>query len=366
MESGFLELIQSSMKNPLLAAVLLLVCGVLFVNGWTDAPNAITACVSTGVLKMKQAVILASICNFAGMLLMSLWVPGVAFSIYRMADFGTNPKLALLALCAALGAIIIWAVSAWCFGIPTSESHALIAAISGAALAMEGGAIRGEEWMKILWGLVLSMLLGYVLGWLFYLILEVFYHCEYSGKRKSGSCQILKSERQPDRSIMEKGQIWGAGAMAFMHGAQDGQKFMGVLLLGITLSGYQVSAEGAPLPLWMIIACSILMAAGTAVGGKRIIQKVGSEMVSLNKNQGFAADLAGAVCLLLATVSGLPVSTTHVKTTAMIGAASISEETKANKKVVKQMVTAWLLTFPVCAVLGFFMVKLFFFLFGVT
>ena len=151
--------------------------------------------------------------------------------------------------------------------------------------------------------------------------------------------------------------------MSFMHGAQDGQKFMGVLLLGICLVNGTESASGVDLPIWMMLLCSIVMGVGTSVGGKKIIKSVGMDMVRLEKYQGFSADLAGAACLLLSSVFGIPVSTTHTKTTAIMGVGAVKRISAINFKVVQDMVLTWLLTFPGCGIIGFLMAKLFMVLF---
>ena len=151
--------------------------------------------------------------------------------------------------------------------------------------------------------------------------------------------------------------------MAFMHGAQDGQKFMGVLLLGICLVNGTENAAGVDLPIWMMLLCSVVMGVGTSVGGKKIIKSVGMDMVRLEKYQGFSADMAGAACLLLSSVFGIPVSTTHTKTTAIMGVGAVKRLSAINFKVVQDMVLTWLLTFPGCGIIGFLMAKLFMVLF---
>ena len=151
---------------PLLITVILTI-GVILVNGWTDAPNAIATCVSTRSMSARSAVLMAAVFNFFGVLFMTMINATVAQTIYNIADFGSDPQQALIALCAALFAIVSWAVLAWKYGIPTSESHALIAGLSGAAIALHGGlaGINGAEWIKVIYGLVLSTLLGFGLGW---------------------------------------------------------------------------------------------------------------------------------------------------------------------------------------------------------
>ena len=151
--------------------------------------------------------------------------------------------------------------------------------------------------------------------------------------------------------------------MSFMHGAQDGQKFIGVLLLGIVLANGGENTSGIQLPVWIMLLCSLVMGVGTSVGGKKIIKSVGMDMVRLEKYQGFSADIASAFCLLLSSVFGIPVSTTHTKTTAIMGVGAVKRISAVNFKVVKEMVLTWVLTFPGCGLIGFLMAKLFMLIF---
>lgn len=161
------EFLAQLAANPVLAVTVALTLGVVLVNGWTDAPNAIATCVSTRAMSARSAILMAAVFNFLGVLVMTMVNASVAATIYNMVDFGGNTADALTALCAALVAIVAWATAAWWFGIPTSESHALIAGLSGAAIALHGGfaGINGGEWIKVLYGLVLSTLLGFAFGW---------------------------------------------------------------------------------------------------------------------------------------------------------------------------------------------------------
>jgi PiT family inorganic phosphate transporter len=156
------DFINQLSSNPALVIITILTLGVILVNGWTDAPNAIATCVSTRSMGPRAAILMAAVFNFLGVFLMTLVNATVAQTIYKMVDFGGNSDDALIALCAALFAIVIWATSAWWFGIPTSESHALIAGISGAAIALQGGlaGINGSEWIKVIYGLILSTVMG--------------------------------------------------------------------------------------------------------------------------------------------------------------------------------------------------------------
>ncbi len=336
---------QLTTNIPLLITVLLTL-GVILVNGWTDAPNAIATCVSTRSMGVRKAIVMAAVMNFLGVLVMTLISAKVAETIYKMVDFGGDPTQALVALCAALFAIVLWATAAWWFGIPTSESHALIAGISGAAIAVQGGiaGINGQEWVKVLYGIVLSTLMGFILGYVITKIVE---------KR------FENVSRAKCTTVFRKAQIGAAAGMAFMHGAQDGQKFMGVFMLGVFLAQGQADVTEFVIPIWLMVLCSGVMAAGTAMGGYRIIKSVGMDMVKLEKYQGFSADMAAGISLLCASIFGLPVSTTHTKTTAIMGVGAAKRITAVNWKVVGNMVLAWVLTFPGCGIIGFLMAMLF-------
>ncbi|HIT31762.1 MAG TPA: inorganic phosphate transporter [Candidatus Enterenecus stercoripullorum] len=337
-------------SSPVLAITVLLTLGVILVNGWTDAPNAIATCVSTQSMSPRAAILMAAVFNFLGVLVMTVINASVAATIYDMVDFGGDTGEALVALCAALFAIVTWAVAAWWFGIPTSESHALIAGLSGAAIALHGGlaGINGSEWVKVIYGLVLSTVLGFALGWIAVKGVELV--CRGMDRRKT-------------LGFFRGAQAAGGAAMAFMHGAQDGQKFMGVFMLGIFLANGQGEVGRFQIPVWLMILCSAVMALGTSIGGYRIIKAVGMDMVKLEKYQGFAADLAGAGCLLVASLTGIPVSTTHTKTTAIMGVGAARRLSSVNWSVVREMVMTWVLTFPGCGIIGFFMARLFMWLF---
>lgn len=346
MDISFSFFVQQISQNPILAVTVFLTLCVIFVNGWTDAPNAIATCVSTRSMPVNAAIFMSAIFNFLGVLVMTLFNSTVAMTITNMVNFGGDNEAALVALCAALFAIVIWAVAAWYFGIPTSESHALIAGLSGAAIALQGGisGINGGEWLKVLYGLVLSTALGFFTGFLC---------CKLT------TLLCARADRRKTEGFFRYGQIFGGAAMSFMHGAQDGQKFMGVLLLGLMLLNGADHTDGIALPVWMMLLCSLVMGLGTSVGGKKIIKSVGMDMVRLEKYQGFSADIASALCLLFSSLFGIPVSTTHTKTTAIMGVGAVKRLSAINFSVVKEMVLTWVLTFPGCGLIGFIMAKLF-------
>lgn len=342
----FMSFMTQLVQKPALMITVLLTLAVILVNGWTDAPNAIATAVSTKAISARSAIMMAAVFNFLGIMVMTAINKTVAQTIYNMVDFGTNSHEALVALCAAMVAIVTWAVTAWRFGIPTSESHALIAGLTGAAIAMHGGlgGVNGAEWIKVLYGLVLSTVLGFCMGYVVVKLVEVLFH---------------NVDRRKTTGFFKNAQIAGAAAMAFMHGAQDGQKFMGVFLLGIALGNGQNNAGLFEIPFWLIVLCSAVMGLGTSIGGYRIIKAVGMDMVKLETYQGFSADIAGAGCLLVSSLTGIPVSTTHTKTTAIMGVGAAKRLRSVDWSVVKEMVLTWVLTFPGCGLIGFIIAKIF-------
>lgn len=342
----FMSFITQLVQKPALMITVLLTLAVILVNGWTDAPNAIATAVSTKAITARSAIMMAAVFNFLGIMVMTTINKTVAQTIYNMVDFGTNSHEALVALCAAMVAIVTWAVTAWRFGIPTSESHALIAGLTGAAIAMHGGlgGVNGAEWIKVLYGLVLSTLLGFGMGYVVVKLVGFLFR---------------NVDRRKTTGFFKNAQIAGAAAMAFMHGAQDGQKFMGVFLLGIALGNGQTNAGLFEIPFWLIVLCSAVMGFGTSIGGYRIIKAVGMDMVKLETYQGFSADIAGAGCLLISSLTGIPVSTTHTKTTAIMGVGAAHRLRSVDWSVVKEMVLTWVLTFPGCGLIGYIIAKIF-------
>ncbi|MBQ8606081.1 MAG: inorganic phosphate transporter [Clostridia bacterium] len=301
-----------------------LTLGVIFVNGWTDAPNAIVSCVCSKTFSMKKAVLLASVCNFLGVFIISLINTSVAKNVFEVAKI-TDRR----AICAALLSVIVLAVGAWTMGIPTSESHAIIASLIGAGLATRASIdIKTISYSLI--GLFLSVTVGFLLGYHIY---------GYWQKKIVGKKKLMRM------------QVFGAAFMAFMHGAQDGQKFISIILL---ITG--VTGEFG-IPLWAAVLCSFVMGLGTMAGGGRIIRKVGEQMVELNLKQGVSADIAGGISLLLSTFFGLPVSTTHVKTSAVMGCGYVSGG--LSKKTASEMLAAWVITFPACFGMGYIFTKIF-------
>ena len=316
---------------------------VILVNGWTDAPNAIASCVSTRSLSPPRALLLAAVCNLVGSVGMALLDPRVAMTLFGIAEFGRDPEESLAALCAGLCAVILWAVIAWCFGLPTSESHALISGLSGAAIAqrMSFSALQGDQWRSVLLGLGATTVLPFLLGFVFYRIL------------------MWLLAGLPRRRVMQRfrqAQRISAAHSALLHEAQDSQKFMGVFLLGLSFSslGGAVNGSHISVPFFVILVCSVVMTLGTLLGGARIIKKVGCDMTELDAAGGSASDAASSAVLALCSLLGLPASTTHSKACAIMG-TGLCKKGGLKPRIAGQMLAAWVLTFPCCGAIGFFL-----------
>jgi len=295
----------------------------VFVNGFTDAPNAIVNCVATGCLSLKKAALMSAVFNLAGTAAGFLLTKKVAATISGLVSL-SSPAKTTIAVAATLLAVIIWSVGAWRFGIPTSESHSLAAGLAGAAFALGGASLRAFAWLKVFLGLFVSVTLSFLLG---ALINRVF--------------SRFKLREKTYRRL----QITAAAAMSFMHGAQDGQKFLGLYFIVSVSASVSPNGDSFIPP----VLTGLLMALGTAFGGGRIIEHIGKKMVKIKSRQGFYSDLASAVSLFVCTIWGLPVSTTHTKTTAIMGAG----REKIDKNTAYGIILAWVLTFPCCFVLSY-------------
>lgn len=346
MSYDFASFLTALVGDPVLVLIVVLTLGATIVNGATDAPNAIATVVGTRAMKPGPAIVMAAICNFVGLAAITMVSSAVAMTIFKMVDFGGDNHAALVALAAAMVAIIVWGVVAWWFGIPTSQSHSLIAGITGAAIALQGGiaGVNGAEWMKVVYGLGISTILGFGTGWLFTRGLGVIFR---------------NIHRATANRVLKWGQnITGAG-VALLHGAQDGQKFISLCMLGVMLAMSGGVDADVAFPFWLILLVSSAMAFGTAVGGRKIIKSVGMNMVKMEQYQGFAACLSACVCIGLATFTGLPVSTTHTKTTAIMGVGAAKSMRSVRWALAGKMVLTWILTFPGCGLLAFAFTYLF-------
>lgn len=320
----------------------ILILGVALVNGWTDAPSAIAGCVSTRALSPRSALLLAALCNLSGTMIMALICPTVAKALYGIADFGSNPRSAIISLCSALLTVIIWATLASFKGIPTSESHALISSVCGAALASNPSfsSIQLAEWGAVLLGIIISTLPVMLLSAIIYKL----------------STRIFKAQdRRKTMRYFMKVQRISAGASSFLHGAQDSQKFIGVYMLGLSfISGStSVDADGEfKIPIYLTLACATAMTLGTLIGGSKIIKKVGCDLTSLDPLSSSAADTASSSFLGVCSFLGLPTATTHAKTCAIMG-VGLCKRKGTNPRVAGEMFLGWFLTFPACALISY-------------
>lgn len=333
-------------SDPVMALIMALCLGATMVNGATDAPNAIATVVGTKAMRPGPAIAMAAICNFLGMLLITGISTAVASTIFGMVDFGGDDHAAMVALAAAMVGIIVWGVAAWAMGIPTSQSHSLVAGITGAAIALQGGlaGVSGAEWMKVIYGLVVSTFLGFGLGWLFsWLLVRLF----------------SRADRERAHGFFRWAQVVSGAGVAVLHGAQDGQKFLSLSMLGVMLGVYGSSDISGGFPLWLVLLVSLTMSLGTAVGGRKIIKSVGMSMVKMQQYQGFAACLSACVCIGLATFTGMPISTTHTKTTAIMGVGAERKPHGVRWNLAGSMVLTWILTFPGCGILAWLFTKIF-------
>lgn len=313
-----------------LLPVLLLVLAAEFVNGWTDAPNAIATVVSTKVLAPYQAVIMAAVLNVLG----AMSGTAVAATIGKGIVDASIVNAA--AIGAAMVAIVCWSTVAWYYGLPTSESHALVAGLAGAGLAIGGpSALLWEGWRKVLIGLLFSTFLGFLGGLLIMLLI-------YSLLRQSRPGTV--------RGIFGRLQVFSAAFMAFSHGSNDGQKFIGVFTLALFLGGILPEFR---VPLWVIFLCSLVMGVGTGFGGWRIIRTMGLRLTKLEPVHGFAAETSAAIVIEAASRLGVPLSTTHTINTAIMGVGSHRRFSAVRWGVAAEIVVAWVLTFPVCGLIAY-------------
>lgn len=318
-----------------LVIVLLLVLCAEFVNGATDAPNAIATVISTRVLSPYQAIIIATVLNVAG----TFYGTAVASTIGK--GIVDSSIIDLSTVGAAMVAIICFSSIAWRFGLPTSESHALIAGLTGAGLAKGGiNVLLWSGWKKVLVGLLFSTFLGYLGGLILVtLIYNIFYY----------------SKPVTIRKIFGKAQILSSAFVAFTHGSNDGQKFIGAFTLALVLGGVLPKFE---VPWEVIIICAVVMGVGTAFGGWRIIKTMGFKIAKLEPVHGFAAETGAALAIGLASKFGIPLSTTHTIGTSIAGVGTVRGFSMVRWDVFKRIVIAWIVTFPVCGLISWITAKI--------
>ena len=317
-----------------LLLVLLLILGAEFVNGWTDSPNAIATVVGTRSLTPLQAVGMAAVFNLLGVL------SGTKVAATIGKGIVDASVIDLTTVGGAMVSIIIWSSVAALWGIPTSETHALVAGLAGAALATAGpGALVWDGWRKVLLGLAFSTILGGFGG----LLLMTLVYWLFRNRVPAQS-----------RTTFRVLQIFSSAFMAFSHGSNDGQKFMGVFTLALVIGG--ILPQFA-IPLWVIFLCAAVMALGTLTGGWRIIRTMGMKITRLETHQGFAAEVAAATTIEIATRFGIPLSTTHTITSSIVGVGATRGGSFVNWGVTRQLVTAWFFTFPICGGISYLVVR---------
>jgi inorganic phosphate transporter, PiT family len=313
-----------------LMIALMAVLAAEFVNGWTDAPNAIATVVSTGVMTPRKAIFMAVVMNTVGAM------AGTAVAATVGKGIVAPGALTLPAITATMLSIIAWGSFAARIGIPVSKSHALLAGLAGAALAGGGwNALQWTGWQKVGIGLVCSLAFGFL-----------------GAMALSRIIMALAASAPPTKAkrVFDRLQMASAAFMAFNHGLNDGQKFMGVFAMTLLAGG---ATTEFTIPTWVIIICALTMGIGTSFGGWRIIKTVGFKMVHLTSWQGFAATLAASSTIYVASSYGVPLSTTHTITSAVIGASAGKRTSDVRWGVLRRIVFAWFATFPVCAAIAY-------------
>ncbi|MGH2535009.1 MAG: inorganic phosphate transporter [Thermomicrobiales bacterium] len=331
--------------SALLALILVVFLGLVFdfINGFHDTANAIATSVATRVLSPGRAVLMAAVLNVVGALTGTAVASTVGQGI-------VPPDLATQGLVvAALVSAIAWNLITWWYGIPSSSSHALVFSIVGAGIAEAGAdSILVDGVTKVLQGMVFSPLLGFMGAFaLLFVLLWVF---------------AKRAPRLVNR-IFGRLQVVSAAYMAFSHGGNDAQKTMGVITLALA-SYYGWSGDEWRVPTWVIISAALAMGAGTAVGGWRIVRTMGLKVVELRPIDGFAAETAAATVIEAASRLGIPVSTTHVISSAIMGVGATRRASAVRWGVAGRIVAAWVVTIPVCVLLGWIIYNIIHLVFG--
>ena len=308
-----------------LAIVIVLAIGFDFVNGFTDACNAVATVISTRVLSPRIAILMASFLNLVGALSGTHVAQTIGIGIVQ------PEAISLRTVAIALVSVIIWSSVATYFGLPTSESHGLIAGLIGAGLATAGmGVLMFGGLQKVFIALVLAPLIGFIVGFLIMVALLWAF-------RRSTPASV--------GGMFRRLQILSAAFMAFSHGSNDAQKTMGVVALALMIH-YQWTEFHVP--LWVILLSATTMGLGTAFGGWRVIRTVGMRIVKLLPVHGFAAETSAAMVIEAASRFGFPLSTTHVISSGIMGVGASKRLSAVRWGVATNIVIAWILTFPIC------------------
>ncbi|MCC2674643.1 MAG: inorganic phosphate transporter [Ramlibacter sp.] len=315
-------------QTALWVVVLLVVVALLFdfMNGFHDAANSIATVVSTGVLKPAQAVLFAAFFNFVAIFIFHLSVAAtVGKGIVEPGVVNTHVVFG------ALVGAITWNVITWWYGIPSSSSHALIGGICGAVIAKSGaGALVASGIWKTVIFIFISPALGFILGSLMMVLVSNLF-------RNTRPSRVDKWFRRL--------QLVSAGAYSLGHGGNDAQKTIGIIWMLLIATGYVATGQDSP-PTWVIISCYVAIALGTMFGGWRIVKTMGQKITKLKPVGGFCAETGGALTLFIATSLGIPVSTTHTITGAIVGVGSTHRMSAVRWGVAGNIVWAWIFTIP--------------------
>jgi len=315
----------------LIMLVLVIVAALAFdyINGFHDTANAIATCVSTRALSVKAAIFMAAFLNFAGAMVSTKVASTIGKGIVD-----ANHITQLVVFAGVMGAII-WNLITWYYGMPSSSSHAIIGGIMGAVIAHSGAAtLHWKGLQKIVMALILSPIVGVAIGFLFMMIVMRLFHDSNPG---------------PLNKNFRKLQVASAAFMAFSHGTADAQKSMGVITMALLSYGLIPTFD---VPTWVKVSCAIAIGLGTAAGGWRIIKTIGKDFVKLQPVHGFCVETAAAGVILGASSIGMPVSTTHVITSTILGVGVSKRLTAVNWNVAKRIVWAWVLTIPAAALVA--------------
>jgi len=308
-----------------IALIIAVALGFDFINGFHDAANSIATVVSTRVLTPRQAVAWAAFFNFAAFLIFGT---KVAETISKVSEPGTFTNSSIAA--ALIGAIV-WDLLTWWFGLPTSSSHALVGGLAGAAVASVGwGALVASEYQKIAVFIVLAPMVGFLLAFSFMTIVYWVFH------------RYRKVDRL-NRGF-RRGQLISAAAYSLGHGGNDAQKTMGVILTVLIANG--MLAPGSAVPLWVVLSAHAAIGLGTMFGGWRIVHTMGSKITKIQPVGGMCAESAAATSLAMSTFAGIPVSTTHTITGAIVGVGTTQRLSAVRWGVASRVVWAWVLTIP--------------------
>lgn len=337
-------------QNPKLLILVISLFGLIFVNGISDAPNSIATAITTRALKLQYANFAAAIFNFLGVFTITMIHSSVAKTMFHIVDFTTNPRFGLIALLASIITTLIWIILGIYYGVPVSSSHSLILSLTGGSFALYGSYFSYNKlaMMKIIFGLLASTILAVILGRFVIFILQM--------KFKDSYYSYVKDH-------FKQGQVISSFAMCFMHGAQSGQKFMGIFMLALSLSLNNSQTQAVFFPSWLMITVAIVLGIGSSLGSKRIIKSIGLEIMPLRTYEGFASDITAIILLLISTILGSPVSTTYTKTSAIIGVGLRKGKKGINWRTISKMGLVWLITFPLCFVLGYVLSLIFYQLF---